>query len=1051
MENQKIRIPREFLSKNADVLLALAIIILVTFLLVGRFLLAEGTVLFGDFVPTLETRQFLRTCYPLWSNRNTFNYVGAMRLPYLLIFYFPFYAADVPADFFFKFMIFGTLVLSGISMYATTRHFLRKYNADVKTVFLCCMIPSIFYALNPWVMDRVYHIFLLVTYSFVPFIFLLSVKVFSGDTVDLKRLLVLVLLCSIASTSPHSVFFILLLIASLYFFSLGLNYKQFVSRTKNLALFGILYFLINAFWILPLANYGLSVGSLSPDYVTQINNLNAFSRNSELPNVLSLVAYWWPKVSHSFEVSFLNSLWVFASLIIPAFCFLAIVFYRKNRVAVYLSILSLVLIFLAGGTRSALPGFYEWLCFDAPILSSFGWLFRDPNKWTILLPLGYSVLFAFACLGSIRLTSKFRAKASRKMALSVLVLLLFSSLFIYITPSATNYFEGPFKPVQVPPEILRANHWLENDSSSCNVLWLPSYAEYGASWVYSGLSGSFELDSSAKPTLDSMSKYSRGYLNYFDMVLLENRSSHTAEYLNPLNIRYVIFHNDSASPEFANRLFQSLQHNEGFELVKQDGIVYIFENRDWSQNVFQPFGNVAVVVGGFDKTASAKALGLNFSFVFADQGSLNDNIDFDTFVLSGDFPNDVVPFFLNESLVLSPFDFTRRHSPAEDWSRASLSDLSGGPFHPYLQQLGIECWDSDYDKGVVLTWAQHARLTIPFNLASSGNYSLSARIFESTAGGRVAVYLDDLPVETVETRSQASRFVWKTISSLSVKSGMHTLTLENIDGFNSINLIAIAPDEKALTMEQRLKGDLQGKDLLYAFEAESDMIAENASVSTDHGGEASNGLVVELNSSSRVSRGIELVCPGNYSFAFRGEGSMILKVDGNAYEIHLDQFGWIFLGPIALSSGKHTIEVTSSSENKAELDVLWISKSGANRASWDTLAANHAAARVMSIREIDPTKFIIEFEADKPFMLHFANSYDPAWSASFNGQSAKSVRLFGVANGFWINAVGKVSVTVVFQPQLWFYIGLAISSASLFLCTGVILYLWHRRKHPRAS
>ena len=147
------------------------------FLLVGRFLVAEGTVFFGDFVSTLELRQFLRVHYPLWPNKNSFNYVGSMRIPYLLIFYFPFYIVNAPAEVFFKSVIVSTFVISGFSMYVTARHFLNKLYANKKTVFLCCIISSLFYAFNPWVMDRVQHFFLLVTYSLVPLMFLVS---FSG-------------------------------------------------------------------------------------------------------------------------------------------------------------------------------------------------------------------------------------------------------------------------------------------------------------------------------------------------------------------------------------------------------------------------------------------------------------------------------------------------------------------------------------------------------------------------------------------------------------------------------------------------------------------------------------------------------------------------------------------------------------------------------------------------------------------------------------------------------------------------------------------------------
>jgi len=166
MGSKKTNAFHVFLLENIDIVFALAIIVAVMFLIAGRFLIAEGSILFADFVPTLDLRQYLRVNYPLWSNRNSFNYVGSMRLPYLLIFYFPFYVVNAPAEVFFKFMIMSMFVVSGFSMYVAARHFVNKLYADRKTVFLCCLVSSVFYAFNPWVIDRVYHIFLMVPIRF---------------------------------------------------------------------------------------------------------------------------------------------------------------------------------------------------------------------------------------------------------------------------------------------------------------------------------------------------------------------------------------------------------------------------------------------------------------------------------------------------------------------------------------------------------------------------------------------------------------------------------------------------------------------------------------------------------------------------------------------------------------------------------------------------------------------------------------------------------------------------------------------------------------------
>jgi len=1048
MGSKKTNAFNVFILENIDIVIALAIIVAVMFLLVGRFLLAEGTIMFGDFVPTLELRQYFRVNYPLWSNRNSFNYVGSMRLPYLIIFYFPFYIANAPAEVFFKFMIVSMFVISGFSMYVTTRHFLNKVHADRKTVLLFSTISSLFYAFNPWVMDRVYHIFLLVTYSFLPLILLISIRIFHEEKIDFKRVLALVLLCSIASTSPHSLFFISLLIVSLYTYFLLLNRKQFVPKTKNLALFIILYVLVNAFWVMPLANYSFSTGSLHPDYIIQLDDVNMLSRNSNLFNVFRLVAYWWPKVSHSFDVPFFSTFWVFASLAVPAVCFLASIFHKKNSLITYFSLLSVVLIFLAGGTRSPLPGFYEWLCFDAPVLSAFGWLFRDPNKWTLLLPLAYSTLLAFVCLGISGLIRRFKRAFFRKATVLAFVFLLFSLVFVYITPSATNYFGGPFKPVKVPSEIYSVNSWLGNDSASYQVLWMPSYAEYGATWVYNGWSGAFELDSSAKPTFDSYSKHCRGYFNYFNATLSENRSNYAAGYLNPLNVRYIIFHNDSVLVNGSD-LFQSLKHQNDLELVKQNGTIYVFENKEWSESVFQPYGKVMAVGGGFDEFVSLNALKVldlsHFSVVFLDQNLPGSSVNSDMFVLSGDLLSDCLPLFLNESVVVAPFDFSRRHNPAECWSKASLYDLAGGPFHLYLEQNNVTCWDFDYDKGVIFTWAPSVKLDIPFSIASTDDYRLFFRVFENAAGGEVAVCLDGLLVGKVDTRSQPEGFVWRDVGILrDLTLGSHVLTLENIDGFNSVNLIAVMPAQKALEMSQILENRFQSRDLLYVFEAESDMLRENASVSTGYSGEASNGEFVELISGSNVSTNVELLCNGNYSLAFRSAGNMLLKIDNKSYEVSSELFDWKILSPVNLSSGKHQVEASSLSiDEPAKLDVLWLLKLDEDNWSGNT------SAQVLSVKEYDPTRFVVELDVNEPFMLCFSSIYDPAWSASFNGRTVSSMRVFGVANGFWINTIGKIIVAVEFQPQRWFYIGSVVSSTSLFICAAVMFYGWWRRKRKQ--
>lgn len=120
-----------------------------------------------------------------------------------------------------------------------------------------------------------------------------------------------------------------------------------------------------------------------------------------------------------------------------------------------------------------------------------------------------------------------------------------------------------------------------------------------------------------------------------------------------------------------------------------------------------------------------------------------------------------------------------------------------------------------------------------------------------------------------------------------------------------------------------------------------------------------------------------------------------------------------------MSSGSHEIEVSGLSENLAEFDVLWLWKASESFGSWNGFTVD-GVPRVLSVREVDSTRFVVKLDVAKPFMLHFSNAYDPTWTASFDGKAIGSVRVFGVANGFWIDAVGKVVMTVEFQPKSYF-------------------------------
>ncbi|RLI80944.1 hypothetical protein DRP07_08320 [Archaeoglobales archaeon] len=58
-------------------------------------------------------------------------------------------------------------------------------------------------------------------------------------------------------------------------------------------------------------------------------------------------------------------------------------------------------------------------------------------------------------------------------------------------------------------------------------------------------------------------------------------------------------------------------------------------------------------------------------------------------------------------------------------------------------------------------------------------------------------------------------------------------------------------------------------------------------------------------------------------------------------------------------------------------------------------------------------------------MLSFAEAYDPLWEARVykDGrkiETVKSIPLYSVINGFWINETGNLEIIIRYKPQDWF-------------------------------
>ena len=544
-----------------------------------------------------------------------------------------------------------------------------------------------------------------------------------------------------------------------------------------------------------------------------------------------------------------------------------------------------------------------------------------------------------------------------------------------------------------------------------------------------------------------------------------------------------------------------------------------------------------------------------------------------------------------------------------DWKKISFNFIPTSPDIKYMQlqiwhgyetnkTLPNRIWLDDVKIYNLNNYLTPNSLDIPFNVEKNGNYELFIRYFQNKDGGELGTYLDGNLLNVSETKSQINEFIWRRLGTLSFKKGNHVLTIDNMAGFNAVNIFALIPSNEYENLENEIYDLIKNKRIIYIFEVEYDLYRENAEV-LNVGGEASNGEITSLQPDSKLWRDIDILRDGNYTIALRLNGSAFIKIDNQPFTVNSTRLNFVYLS-LHLEQGGHKIEILpeqyqpitwnfDESENdfeewkentpesliyslsldkeneksclKAELynstwgwklinsplipiksskeeyllkfnikgknahavhtkiveynqskkliqatrlgsigdgtfdwknvsfkfnpssentsflqlqiwhghntskppsnilwldnvkiygyvpsqvDVLWIYPTKENETIDDLFATKENTAQILTYEKIDPTEYIVTVNATAPFMLSFAESYDPLWAAYTSSIEYQPVPLYSVINGFWINKTGNLEIIIRYKPQDWFETGSLISIIALIGCTGYLLYDWKK-------
>jgi hypothetical protein len=819
----------------------LYLVLLIPLIFIIYPLLGPGVVMFGDF-PLQETSLYSQKFLSTWIDYGSHHGFETLSRYPIITLGAILSSLNISPDVISKFLVVLGFFTASFSFYFSFILFFRDKLSNHVTLYrIAAVIGSLFYAYNVWSFHRIHHWYLWFGYATLPLFIISLIYAFKNPT-KWWYVFATVMIWSLASSTPHMVIFYALFYIgiSIYFIFSNIRNKQALPKLGiTITSIILLYLLVNLYWMYPYYLYSLSSGqgSLLPSILVTEELTMILSRDSIFLNVIRLIQDWWqPRIIdvNPDQTSFLYPFWLFASFVPPIVAFSALLL-RKNRKYVLLfTAMGIVGIVLTLGTNGPY-NFYSILLFEAPLLPSLQYSFRDPDKWAFMIALAYSFLLSMITFEILRKVKGL--KHSNILAGSFLALIL-GSFLLYSYPTYSSTAQKVLDPIVIPTEYGKLNRYLKNIDTERIFFIFQDYAP--TVWNKQREFYGFDQRVSDKPNTMAYQylPVSENYHEYIADAILSNKSNKINNLIFPLGTSYIIYSNDEVNKNVTK--LKELSLSRDFTHIKDIGFIKIFK-ADKNTNVRElhiPKQQI-VLVGGLDLFSLFNSLpsfnSINSSLIFLDQ-NLNRNQKYQS-VNSADYValarnfDDLILSLLDEKYIINTFDLTNHGDPSKVWSKDSAMDIIHGEFHAFLKNLGIENWDFDYGRGLVMTDASGANLSVPVQIENQNNNNtlqgngvdLFVRYLKNQKGGQMKIYLDNKLINQVDTFDKiANRFVWEKIGSVNLTKGKHTLTLENTAGLNAVNVFAIIPTDQLNGLRSDIGHLLAGKTrVMYPMEAES--------------------------------------------------------------------------------------------------------------------------------------------------------------------------------------------------------------------------------------
>jgi hypothetical protein len=559
---------KNFTKKNSADIQAIVFFALLNLILLFPLFFYSGEIFFRDFTFPIFQDSFREYHLPVWNwQRDTSNISSLYRLfarsPFLLLSFI------LPVSTVLKIYLFFTVFIAQVSFY-----YFQKKILNINNNFVL-IASSLLFSLNSRVIDFLWETSLVWSYSFTPLLITLFTYSLKEKAIFNKYFFFSSLVLLLMFVHPYS-FAATFGIALIWFVFIS-KVKTVGFRIYRLLYLGLMHFLLSLYFLVPFVTSWIYGGPITPEtkgfYKYSIDVVNYLSSTS-LIDELSLVRDVIKFVDYYPSNIYLMFFWYLSSLsIVLGTVFLSIKYsinkknVHRNITSVYTPVFLLGLMLSLGS--DGLTGFIYRAILDA-LPADFIWLFRSPLKIQLYIFIPLSIMFSIVVNGFfMRVNISSKLKDISKFAISIII--VFYSIF-----TITGYFyENRFVPVEIPEEYREIDALFSNIDDAKKVIYYPRYNERETIWGENRLFQPWDQISSNQPTISYWWSDPQVFDYLYNNIYSKRRFEDICDYLGPLGIDYLVFHNDRVLP-FRN--FDEVSINRLKSLYSNN---IIYEKNEW--------------------------------------------------------------------------------------------------------------------------------------------------------------------------------------------------------------------------------------------------------------------------------------------------------------------------------------------------------------------------------------------------------------------------------------------------------------------------------------